>query len=506
MQPVADNQTSPFRDLVRHTLVYGSGYVTMAVVSFVLVPIYTRHMSPSEYGVLGLMLVLYGLMTAVYDLGFTNSVGRFFFDTDGSDDDASLATMRATSLVFLACFGGVLTAVLCIFAPEWSELLTQTRSHADLVRIVAVTLYLECLGIVPLTLIRMQERSQLFIAITVTRFVVTATLSILLVAVLDLGVRGALLANAGSAAGVVLVLLPSLLASVRVRPSTPVLREMLRFGLPFFPVLLSGWFIDASDRYLLGLYRTKAEVGYYVLGYKVAQVIQIAIAAFTMGWAPLRYRIYQRPDAQDVYRRLATYYVIGATALTVPVALFAREIVSLVAPPSYGAGAAIVPWIAFSYGLYGLYVLLVTGMGVSKRTAPMAWIVGIAAVVNIGINVVAIPVWGIKAAALTTVMANALMTIGSWYWSQRFYPIAYDWSRMLRAMAIGTTVVAVLTFAAPGTGVEGILAATAGSLLCVALLLTSVVSTDERERGLALALGLLRRASGGSRRPQETVG
>jgi hypothetical protein len=63
-----------------------------------------------------------------------------------------------------------------------------------------------------------------------------------------------------------------------------------------------------------------------------------------------------------------------------------------------------------------------------------------------------------------------------------------------------------VTFAAPGTGVEGVLAATAGSVLCVALLLASVVSTDERERALALTQALRRRALGGSRRPQETVG
>lgn len=503
---MSDGQRSPLRDLVKHTLVYGSGYVTMAIVSFVLVPVYTRHMSPSEYGLLGLMLVLYGLMTTVYDLGFTNSIGRFFFDSDGEDAGASLARMRATSLIFLACIGGLLTAVLCVFARTWSDLLTQTPAHADLVRIVAATLYAEALAIVPLTLIRMQERSQVFIAITVTRFVVTLTLSVLFVVVMDLGVRGALLANAGSGVGVLLLLLPGSISALRLRPSIPLLGEMLRFGLPFFPVLLSGWFIEASDRYLLGVYRTKAEVGYYVLGYKVAQVMQIATAAFSMGWAPLRYRIFQQPDAQDVYRRLATYYVLGATTLTVALALFAQEVVSLVAPDDYMPAAAIVPWIAFAYGLNGLYVMMVTGMGVAKRTAPMAWIVGVAAALNIAINIVAIPQWGIKAAALTTVLANVLMVAGSWYWSQRYYPIDYDWRRMLRMMAIGIAVVAVFLLAAPTTGLAGILAATAAWVVFVALLVTSTVSAAERERGRALAQGLLRRAFGGSRPPQETVG
>jgi O-antigen/teichoic acid export membrane protein len=499
---VADAQRSPLRDLIRHTFVYGSGYVTMAVVSFVLVPIYTRHLTPSDYGLLGLMLVLYGLMSQVYDLGFTNSVGRFFFDN--SEEGAGLARMRTTSIAFLACFGGFLTAGLCLFAGTWSHLLTQTSSHANLVRIVAFTLYAECLAIVPLTLIRMQERSRLFIAITVTRFAVTLMLSIVFVVTLELGVKGALLANLASAGGVLLLLVPGYLVAVRTRPSWPLLAEMLRFGVPFFPVILSAWFIEASDRYLLGLYRTEAEVGYYVLGYKVAQVMQIATAAFSMGWAPLRYRIYERSDAEDVYRRLTTYYVFSAALLTVVLGLFARVVVSVVAPPNYASAAAIVPWIAFAYGLNGLYILMVTGMGVTKRTTPMMGIVGGAAAVNILVNVVAIPQWGMKAAAVTTVLANALMVAGSWYWSQRVYPIPYDWQRMLRTMGIGSAVVAVTILVSPADGVAGVAAALAGSAaFVVAMIATGTVSGAELARARQLVERLRQGRPAGP--TQETV-
>src|SRR5205823_148890 len=112
------------------------------------------------------------------------------------------------------------------------------------------------------------------------------------------------------------------------------------------------------DRYLLGLYRSHAEVGCYVLGYKVAQVMQIALAAFSMGWAPLRYKIYKRPDAKELYRRLTSYYALAAGLLTVFLAVFAREIVGLISPPSYAPAASIVPWIAFGYALNGLYVIM----------------------------------------------------------------------------------------------------------------------------------------------------
>src|SRR5437764_10233746 len=99
---VGARTSSPLRELVRHTVVYGSGYVTMAVASFVLVPIYTHNLTPSDYGLLGLMLVLYGLMSQLYDFGFTNSVGRFFFDTRESGEGTTIFQVRTTGLVFLA--------------------------------------------------------------------------------------------------------------------------------------------------------------------------------------------------------------------------------------------------------------------------------------------------------------------------------------------------------------------------------------------------------------------
>jgi O-antigen/teichoic acid export membrane protein len=391
--------------------------------------------------------------------------------------------MRTTSFVFMLVFAGLLTAALWFGADQWSQILTQTPAHANLVRIVAVTLYAEGVAIVPLTLIRMQERSGVFVAITITRFAVTIGLSLAFVVALGWGVRGALEANAASALVVLVVLLPDYVRALHGRPSWALLREMLAFGLPFFPVILSSWFIEASDRYLLGLFRTHAEVGWYVLGYKVAQVMQVALAAFTMGWAPLRYRIHERPDAGEVYRRLTSFYMVAAGMLTVAVAVFAREIVSIISPHSYAPAASIVPLIAAGYALNGLYVLMVTGMGVAKKTAPMAWVVGGAAVANVGINLILIPLWGMHAAAVTTVLANVIMVAGCWWYSQRVYPIPYDWPRILRIAAIGVVVVAASVWLAPGRGVEGVAAAGLAWLVFAALLvMTRTIPATEVSR------------------------
>jgi O-antigen/teichoic acid export membrane protein len=477
MKSTTEKAGATFPGLVRHTLIYGSGYVTMALVSAVLVPVYTHHLTPSAFGLLALMLVLYGFMKQVYDLGFTNSVARFFFDCKADRADEDLRRMRSTSTLFLVLFGGVLTATLWVFAGDWAHILTGDASHADLVRIVALTLYAETLAIVPLTLIRMQERSTLYVSITVVRFITTLVLSVIFVAGLSWGVRGALLANAISAGAVLVLLFPEIRLALTRRPSAPLLRQMLSFGLPFFPVLMSGWFIDASDRYLLQLFRTTAEVGYYSLAYRIAMIMSIAVAAFSLGWAPLRYKIYERPDAPDVYRRLTTYYVIAASLLGVAISVFARDIVSLVAPPSYAPAAGVVPILALAYALWGLYLMMITGMGVTKKTAPMAWIAGAAAAFNLGVNLLVIPAWGMLAAAVTTALANALMVAGGWLYSQKVYPIPYDWRRIGQVGVISAAIVCLVALISPPGRVGELLwAAAAWAAFFAALVKTGVIA------------------------------
>jgi O-antigen/teichoic acid export membrane protein len=477
---LGEKQAATFPALIRHTLIYGSGYVTMALVSAVLIPVYTHRLTPSAFGLLALMLVLYGFMKQVYDLGFTNSVARFFFDCKGDRAADDLRRMRSTSTLFLVLYGGVLTASLWVFAGDWAHILTGDATNAELVRIVAITLYAETLAIVPLTLIRMQERSTLYVSITVVRLITTLVLSVIFVAALSWGVRGALLANAISAGAVLVLLVPEIRLALIRMPSAPLLRQMLSFGLPFFPVLLSGWFIDASDRYLLELFRTTAEVGYYSLAYRVAMIMSIAVAAFSMGWAPLRYQIYERPDAPDMYRRLTTYYVIAASLLGVALSVFARDIVRLIAPPSYAPAAGVVPILTLAYALWGLYLIMITGMGVTKRTAPMAWIAGAAAAFNLGVNLVVIPRWGMLAAAVTTALANALMVAGGWLYSQRVYPIPFDWRRIGQVGLIAAVIVCPVAFISPRGLVGGLgWAVAAWAAFVVLLIKTHAIERHE---------------------------
>ena len=475
----------PLRDVVRHTLVYGFGNVSVAFLSLALVPIYTHRLSPADYGLLALVLALYGFLGRLYDLGLTNSVGRYFFEyrkggMDGAESGPGIAEMANTTMAYLLAHAGILSLVLWAAAGPVSELMSGGSENADLIRIVSVTLFADALAIVPLTLIRMEERSGYFVVVTTVRFATALALNVLFVVVFEWGVRGILLSGAITSGALLLVLSPEFVRNRGGRISKAILGEMLRFGLPFLPVPLSIWLIDYSDRYLLELLRSREEVGFYALGYKIAQVMQLAVVAFSMGWAPLRYRIYERPDAKAIYGRIATLYLVGAALLSVALILVSREVISVVAPASYAPAAIVVAPLVASYATYGLYLIFTTGMGVTMWTLPMAWIGIAGAVANVALNLVLIPELGMMGAAVTTVLANVILAGGAWYFSDRVYPIPYEWGAAAKILGLAVAVTAAGTFAEPAGLVAGLGAAMlfVGSFI-VLLFVTGVLTGSD---------------------------
>ncbi|MGE0453010.1 MAG: lipopolysaccharide biosynthesis protein [Vicinamibacteria bacterium] len=461
----------PLRDVIRHTAVYGIGSVSVSILGLVLVPIYTHHLTPAEFGLLALVLALYGFLTGVYDLGMTNAVARFYFEAKGAGDfRLALRRMASTALVFLLVYAGLFSLALWLSGGRISAAVTGTAEGAGLIRILALTLLTDTLALLPLTLIRMQERTRLFVMVTGVRFGATLVLNIVFVVVLGWGVRGILLGSAITSAALLVVLLPEIGRSIGPFFSPSLLMQMLGFGLPFVPVLVSRWLIDYSDRYLLEVLTSLDEVGRYSLAYKVAQVLLLAVSAFSMGWAPLRYRIYERSDAKEIYCRLTSYYAIVAGIMTVGISLVARDVVGLIAPASYAPAATVVAPLALSYALYGLFVLMVTGMGVTTRTKPMAPLAVAAAATNIGLNLLLIPTYGMVAAAYTTVIANVILAAGAWYYSEKVYPIPYDWRLMGRVAVLGFGIVWLSESLRPMTLAGGWVVTVPAGMLFVALL------------------------------------
>lgn len=354
---------------------------------------------------------------------------------------------------------------------------------STLVILAAADVWLGSFAFVPLNLLRIQERPGLFSSFAVARHATNTALKVLLVTQ-GWGVAGVLWSDLVATGLFALLLAPTLFRNASRHFSWPLLRECLRFGAPKVPHGLMVQAQNLADRKILDLFVSRAEVGVYQMGYTFGQGVKFALSAFEPAWQPFVYSQLKSPDAPRTISRVVTYAWAGFATLALGVAVFGRELLILMTPknPAFQAAAPLIPPVALAYLFHGAFLLTSIGIGVRKEARYYPIITTLTAATNIAANFALIPRYGMLGAAWATVASYALMAALGLMFSQRLYPIPFEWPRLTR-VAGAALVAFVLSLFAP-TALGPALATKAVALLAFPALLVAsgFLTPGERER------------------------
>ncbi len=443
------------RKLAAHSAIYGAADVLGNLINFLLVPVYTAYLSPADYGDLALLLLFGTLAKIVFRLGLDAGFFRIHYTLTGERDRQRLA---GSVLFFAVGVGGLLFAAASLAAPGLAALLLGRRGGASWLTVVAAEVWLGTLAFVPLALLRIHDRPQLFSALSVARHLLNTLLKVLLVT-RGWGVSGVLWSDLIAAGVFSLALLPVAVRHAVPAFSWPLLRQSLGFGLPKVPHGLLVQVLNLADRKILDLFVTRAEVGLYQVGYTFGTTVKFALSAFEPAWQPFVYSQAEKPDGVRTLARVATFVFAGFLATGLAVAVAGPELLAFMTPPAFHAAAPVVPVVALAYVLHGAFLLTSIGIGIARAARYYPLVTAVAAAVNVGANLVLVPRMGVMGSAWATVAAYAAMTALGLVFSQRVHPLPLEGSRLLRLVAAAGLTYAACQ-AAPGLVTR---------LLCLAL-------------------------------------
>jgi O-antigen/teichoic acid export membrane protein len=429
------------RALAKDSAIYGCANAGSALLTVLLVPIYTHGLTVSEFGTYSLVVMVYGLLSVLADCGLTNSVARYYFDEAETSSPELAARYRksliTTALATTGSISLILGTVCYLSADLVSWLAFGVATYGVPLRIISVTLFLRGLTTAPMMHLRVTQRALAYGLLSVLQGAVLLGSTMVFVLLLGWGVSGILysqlLATGALAACAIVLVAPDLTTKLRMS----IARDLLKFGLPLLPALPLMWVIDVSDRYLVERFGSIQDVGLYALGYRFGQCMVFLVSALALAWPAFNYRILEQPDGRTIYARIASLYLAGAGLVWLAMSLFASDMIGLLASEEFQPAAVYVAPVAFSYLLYGFYVLTVTGLGVVRRNGPISWMSLIAAAANVGLNVWLIPRLGALVASYTTIIAYGILVAGCLWVSQRAYwiPFRYlEWGVLTAGM------------------------------------------------------------------------
>ncbi len=461
---------------------YTAASIFSKLIAVALLPLYTRHLTTGDYGAAEILFA--GVVTAsiVVRLGLIEAVLRFYYRED-EDPDRIVGT-TFSGLFWFATVGAL---VLLPFAGPLAEALLDPKTPAELhtgtelTRIAIGGLWVATLFEYLLTLYRLDERARAYFITTITNVLATIALTVILVVGVGDGARGLLLGSYVTGAAFVLGLIFEQRRRLTLRVDPPLLRRLLRFGLPTMPAEVSLYLLNFVDRLIIVHYVGLPEAGIYSVGVKFAQAVNVLVRGFQLAWPPLAYSIRDDDEARRTYARIITLFLAGCTWLVVGLWLLSQYLLRIFAAPKFFDAYEVVGLIAAAVTLYALYMVMVVVLGRTGRTEFNLPAALAALLSNVALNLILVPPLGIVGAGLALV-GSYLVVVALMYWfTERLFPVPYEWARLARVLFVAAALVALGDVALPSSGFAGLVARLAlGLLYPLALFATGFFSDEER--------------------------
>ena len=455
------------RQLASDSVVYGLSGIVARFLSVWLVPIYTRLLSPQDYGTLSLVNATLAVITSFSALALDNSAYRWYWDTDDMHDRRRTIGSWLWCQTVVAGLAGLALWLLSDRVGIWT---LQAADAGRFYRILAWYLPPFVVHVVAINWLRLQHRPWAAMWLTLAVSVSQIGLGLILVVWLRKGVAGVFVAQLGSeilGAAIALVLMRGWLSPRFFW--MPRLREMLKYALPLIPAAVAVWVVNSSDRYFVQRYVSTTEAGLYSIGGAMAALVALVTGAFQQAWSPFALSIHREANAQRTYAMVLLGYsaltAVGVAAL----GLFSPYAIQLLATSRYLRASEVVGLLALSYVLIGMSSIVSIGLSIAKTSHHSAVAITLAALATIGLNALFVPHYGMIGSAVATVIGQSIGPAYAMYRAHRLYPVRWPVREVVALFVLSLVLVAAGVKILPETGWTGFAARVAAMLAFVPL-------------------------------------
>lgn len=419
--------------LVYDTAIYGGSDALLKLVAFFTFPLLANALSSSGFGLLELAMTIVSLGGILVRSGMNNSVQRFYWDQEVNSDQKPV--LVSTGFYICMILGVICGAITYAVTPGILTSMSEQQIGLNVLGLIAIAMLL------PLTqwaqyiqdVIRLHFAPWKFLGFSFLSRALGTLFSVFAVLFWGAGVEGVLLAQA-------LVLLFAVPLGLYLIRKDIVLgidrlwsRQLLAFGTPFIFTELAYWLFSSIDRWMLASMRGVDEVGLYSVAFRFASLAMFVATAFGMAWSP--YAVKLRADYPDTHRII--YFEILMVLLLIMVsvagliAMFSGEVLGFFLPEEYSGAGVPLAILCFTTVLQASQQVTAIGISLARRTKIFAFLVWIAAALNVAFNWLLIPHYGVTGAAWGTVIAYAFLSSAFLFFTQRYYPLPISWGRLL---------------------------------------------------------------------------
>lgn len=410
--------------LASNSVIYLAANLFSAAIPFLLLPVLTRYLSPSEYGQVALFQTVATGLGAIVGLSVHGAANRKFYDV--ADSPKEMRDFIGACLQILIVSSVLVGGLMLLIHQELSRELGLDDNWLGGCLLVTLSSFIINLRLSQWLVRRRAFRYGFF---QVSQAGTSFGLAILAVVVMAQHAEGRIWSIIATSTLFAFLALVSLardeLLGISWRPAY--IREALAFGVPLIPHIAGVFLLGMADRLLINQTLGPAPVGVYMVAAQVAAVLAILADAVNKAYVPWLYERLKQDSAAENRRIVRyTYLYFAAALLLAGVAAMAGPwLITLLAGRAYAAASSLIGWLALGQAFGGMYLMVTNYVFYSRKTGPLSVVTICSGAVNILLILALIPLLGTAGAAIAYALSMGLRFLLTWWLAQRVHPMPW---------------------------------------------------------------------------------
>lgn len=436
-----------YSKFTKHVFLVGLVNLLGVLQGIIFLPIITKILGAQDYGIWTQLKITLGLLVPFTFLGLNDALVRFL---PGAKNEGESREGVYSSLVIICGVALVFALFLAIFSGPVSSFF---RFDPVFVRLLSLIIIFESLGTALFTIVQARREIGRYFLFVILKLLGETGLIIGAIS-LGYGLYGAVFALLSTRIIVFLMLFSYITKKVNIKiPDFSLIRKYLHFGLPTIANNVSYWVVTSADRYIIGFFLGVLFVGYYAPAYSVGMLLVFFIIPINFVLVAVLPKFFEENNIDEVKNYLSyslKYYLLVMIPSVFGISVLSRQLLIILSTKEISESAhLVIPFVAISTLLYGITSLISNILLLSKKTKIIAIIWAIAAFINLGLNIIFIPKFGIIAAAIITLISYFCALILMCYFSFKEFKFRIDWSFIIKNFVASTLMISFISWFNP---------------------------------------------------------
>ncbi|MCH8012540.1 MAG: oligosaccharide flippase family protein [Candidatus Marinimicrobia bacterium] len=424
------------KSFLQDSSIYFSAIIISTAIAFLTLPIYTRYLSPADYGIVALYMMFGQISSGLVSIGIHSASYRYYFKY--KDDPVEYKILNSTNLLFLFIVYTLVGIGVYYLASWFSSNLFNGKITDALIILSFINGCINYFINYTTLILTAQLRSVTFSTIIISQALLRVALALYFIFMYSMTYLALIYATIFTNIIIVVLLLFLIRQTLGIRFSLSSLRKSLLFSYPTTPIKVVGLVYSSFDKIMLNKYTGLISVGYYIFGQKFGNMLKMVMDSIGKVWTPffMENAYLNTKKAQNIivnrFYELAFFYM----TIGLGIIYFSEEMIKILTTKEYYPSMYVVPIYVYFYFFSIMGTITVPQLMFAEKMIYRLPISVVSVIVNIVLNVLLIPSFGAIGAAVATTLSQLMVGIIGLYLSQRVFPLPINKLKLIRLYLI----------------------------------------------------------------------